>query len=550
MNLFLLHIFVRDTRERLVGAHVGAPTWYPPLLTIPIDNAAGRSHLVAVLESPGPFCFCTEVPPLEGLPAGERLGSATGARIEDVAVHEKDRVLRIDMSLQSAHRGADALTLLIHLYRSTGAAVLSRGDSILESVGRRSRAGARRTQDQPRSLVDVSADALSFFATAGDLTGEASPQRVIAGLDRTLLKVFSSQHGAIDTDALIAFRDGVLDGSIPFGLASDGRIGNVVPVPHDASAEFMFGPFHNAREACATVGAALGDEIAPRILTDLARPLVRRNARNKTLVRNLERDIEKAGQHDQVRREAEILAAFQSRIPAGQSDVELDDIYRPGEKIQIKLDPAESLQAQIDRRFRKATKLERSLTHAGRRLELVRKERAEIEEVLAKVARKTPRDGPHEMAERVASIESARKRFGLTAKRDRGPSARRGEPERTFRQFDLGPDWFVLVGRSNQENDDITFHHAAPADLWFHAQSVPGSHVVLKSRTGAPGNPPARIVEQAAAVAAHFSKARHSGLVPVIYTQRKYVRKFRGAKPGQVRCEREKTVVIAPGVPE
>jgi predicted ribosome quality control (RQC) complex YloA/Tae2 family protein len=38
-------------------------------------------------------------------------------------------------------------------------------------------------------------------------------------------------------------------------------------------------------------------------------------------------------------------------------------------------------------------------------------------------------------------------------------------------------------------------------------------------------------------------------LVPVIYTQRKYVRKFRGARPGQVTCEREKTIFAAPELP-
>ena len=99
----------------------------------------------------------------------------------------------------------------------------------------------------------------------------------------------------------------------------------------------------------------------------------------------------------------------------------------------------------------------------------------------------------------------------------------------------------------NAENDDLTFRHAAPTDTWLHAQSVPGSHVVLKSPGGAA--PPARILEAAASIAAHFSKAKHSGLVPVVYTQRKYVRKFRGAKPGQVKCEREKTMMVEPRLP-
>ena len=123
------------------------------------------------------------------------------------------------------------------------------------------------------------------------------------------------------------------------------------------------------------------------------------------------------------------------------------------------------------------------------------------------------------------------------------------EPEKSYRSIDVDPRWFALVGRTNFENDEITFQVAKPTDLWFHAQGVPGSHVVLRSRGGSEG-PPGRIIERTASIAAHFSKAKHSSLVPVIYTQRKYVRKFRGAKPGEVTCEREKMIMVPPALPE
>ena len=107
----------------------------------------------------------------------------------------------------------------------------------------------------------------------------------------------------------------------------------------------------------------------------------------------------------------------------------------------------------------------------------------------------------------------------------------------------------MLVGRNNRENDTLTFRSAHPDDIWMHAQQTPGSHVVLKS-TGGTGNPSRAVLETAAGIAAYFSKARHAGLVPVIYTLRKYVRKFRGARPGQVTCEREKTIFAEPKLPE
>jgi predicted ribosome quality control (RQC) complex YloA/Tae2 family protein len=57
-------------------------------------------------------------------------------------------------------------------------------------------------------------------------------------------------------------------------------------------------------------------------------------------------------------------------------------------------------------------------------------------------------------------------------------------------------------------------------------------------------------MEKTASIAAYYSKARHSALVPVIYTQRKYVRKPRGARPGQVLCAREKMIMVEPLLPD
>jgi predicted ribosome quality control (RQC) complex YloA/Tae2 family protein len=56
-------------------------------------------------------------------------------------------------------------------------------------------------------------------------------------------------------------------------------------------------------------------------------------------------------------------------------------------------------------------------------------------------------------------------------------------------------------------------------------------------------------IEEAAAAAAYHSKARRDALVPVIYTQRRYVRKPRGAKPGLVTVQREKSIMVTPRRP-
>jgi predicted ribosome quality control (RQC) complex YloA/Tae2 family protein len=105
----------------------------------------------------------------------------------------------------------------------------------------------------------------------------------------------------------------------------------------------------------------------------------------------------------------------------------------------------------------------------------------------------------------------------------------------------------VLVGRTNRQNDALTFKTAAPEDLWFHARGVPGAHVILKTEGKAL---PEEAVKEAAALAAFFSQARDEASVPVDYTPRKYVRKMQGAKPGLVTYTHEQTLRVSPAAPD
>ncbi len=61
--------------------------------------------------------------------------------------------------------------------------------------------------------------------------------------------------------------------------------------------------------------------------------------------------------------------------------------------------------------------------------------------------------------------------------------------------------------------------------------------------------PSKREIEETASIAAFFSKARNDTLVPVVYAEKRYVRKPRKAKPGLVTVEREKSVMVVPTKP-
>ena len=117
-----------------------------------------------------------------------------------------------------------------------------------------------------------------------------------------------------------------------------------------------------------------------------------------------------------------------------------------------------------------------------------------------------------------------------------------------FRVFTVDGGFEVWVGKSSENNDLLTLHHAKPNDLWFHARGSSGSHVILKPASGK-GEPGKRAIEQAAAIAAYFSKMKNASIVPVAMTERKYVRKPKRAPAGTVTIERERVLFVTPALP-
>jgi predicted ribosome quality control (RQC) complex YloA/Tae2 family protein len=112
--------------------------------------------------------------------------------------------------------------------------------------------------------------------------------------------------------------------------------------------------------------------------------------------------------------------------------------------------------------------------------------------------------------------------------------------------YELPGGWTLLVGATDADNDYLSLELANPDDWWFHADKVPGSHVVLRAK---PDEEPSRqTLRQAAAVAAHHSKARNAGTVPVYCTRARYVTKPRGAKAGTVNVTRGQTLKARPDV--
>ena len=112
--------------------------------------------------------------------------------------------------------------------------------------------------------------------------------------------------------------------------------------------------------------------------------------------------------------------------------------------------------------------------------------------------------------------------------------------------YELPGGWKLFAGATDADNDYLSTRLAAPNDWWFHADKVPGSHVILCAKEDE--EPSRETLRQAAAVAAYHSKARNAGTVPVHCTRARYVTKPRGVKTGTVNVSRGSILKVRPDI--
>ncbi len=243
----------------------------------------------------------------------------------------------------------------------------------------------------------------------------------------------------------------------------------------------------------------------------------------------------KALAHDAgFRHTADLIMANLHEIPAGAAQIEVLD-YLTKQPRLLKLKPTEKPQRTAENLYRKAKNQhleERQLTERRARREA---------EALAAMERLEDLDTRPELAE-LRALRGWRKQHGL----DPATNAKAAATELPFKVFeDRG--FTILVGRNAANNDLLTQKYAHKDDLWLHAKDVAGSHVVIRHRAGSPVPDP--VIEHAAQLAAWYSRRQNDSLCPVTVTPKKFVRKPKGARPGQVKVEREEVRLVKPTNP-
>jgi predicted ribosome quality control (RQC) complex YloA/Tae2 family protein len=245
----------------------------------------------------------------------------------------------------------------------------------------------------------------------------------------------------------------------------------------------------------------------------------------------IETDLQESSRADEYERLGKILMAHLPVLSKGMKSFTYENEV-------IALDPAMSPVQNAERYFGRAKKSKTARDEQRERLVDMQRQHAQVVSLLDEAAEL-------QTSEMIAQFQSSREKelsqFGIAA-------TGAGKELPPFRIFTVDGGFQVLAGKSSENNDLLTLKHAKPDDLWFHARGSSGSHVVLKMRS-AKGQPSKKAIQQAASIAAYYSKMKKASMIPVAMTEKKYVRKPKGVPAGTVVIEREKVLFVEAELP-
>lgn len=460
---------------------------------------------------------------------------------------EGDRLVRF-RCLDSEGR---AVTLVVELFGAAGNLVLlDEQGLIIDALKRVGEAERLVLPGKPYPPLPAS-DRIPFAAASLQLPPAAGhPQTFLAWVKQNLT--------AVTPMALAALAAGLQQGRAPQELLDDyaRRMGSetalpalgvwqgkpvLVPFPHpelEITELQSFGSMNLALEAYAQAveqhpgRGSLGSEIQKSI----TRSRKRLRQRMEKLQQE-QRGLEKEQEYSQW---GSLLLANLYQLKKGQPEARLDNYFLdPPRADCIPLDPKKSPQDNAAAYFHQAKKCKRGRDHIERRILETQEELQWLDGV--ELAMEEASEAADWEALRGELVEAGMLREGSA--RSHRPSA----PDllAALRQS-LSPGGYRLFwGKNPRTNDYVSRQLTARDDLWYHAQGLPGCHLVLK-RDGRSGEIPEQDRYFAASLAAGYSRGRNDHRVEVIEASGAAVRKPKGARPGLVTVDSYTSLLVAP----
>ena len=231
-----------------------------------------------------------------------------------------------------------------------------------------------------------------------------------------------------------------------------------------------------------------------------------------------------------------LITANLYRIKPGSVFLEAED-WNTGEAVKIELDPTRTPAANAKKYFNLYKKSKRGIVEVDKRIEALNSDIKWFEEQIW-LAENAETESWLLFEENTKTDRRARQK----EQSNKNKSAKK--PKVLIKPEVEQNNCRYYIGHNAKQNDQITFQIGKKGDLWFHANDVPGAHVILKKLEG-------EITEEdillGAQLAAKNSFAKDSSKVPVDYTDVSNVKRIPGGGPGHVNYVGQHTVYVTLG---
>lgn len=238
---------------------------------------------------------------------------------------------------------------------------------------------------------------------------------------------------------------------------------------------------------------------------------------------------------DKYRIYGELITAFGYSVETGATELRAENYYDDNKEISIPLDKDLTAMENAKRYYDKYNKLKRTAEALEGIVTEVADEIAHLESVMNALDIALSEDDLKEIKEEL--IQSGYIRRKSSDKKAKYKS----EPL----HYISSDGYHMYVGKNNIQNEKLTFKVANGGDWWFHSKTFPGSHVIVKTNGD---ELPDATFEEAARLAAYYSKGREQDKVEIDYIQRKHVKKVAGSKPGFVIYHTNYSMAIQPDI--
>ncbi|MDE6616186.1 MAG: NFACT family protein [Lachnospiraceae bacterium] len=236
------------------------------------------------------------------------------------------------------------------------------------------------------------------------------------------------------------------------------------------------------------------------------------------------KQLKDTAKRDKYKIYGELLTTYGYELKGGEKSFTCENYYT-NEEITIPLDENMGAVDNAKRFFEKYAKLKRTFEALSIQIEETRQEISHLDSIsnALDIAR-------HE--EDLATIRRELSEYGYMKRQASVKGKGSKKPAKSKPLHYISSDGFdIYVGKNNYQNDELTFKIATGNDWWFHAKASAGSHVIVKTEGK---ELPDRSFEEAARLAAYYSKAKEQGKAEIDYIQKKHVKKPNGSKPGFV----------------